>query len=96
MQTAFPPSLKESEKIVQEVKKTATPINSLDSRMVSIDSDLLHKLSKVALLSRKELQRSNRDEAIYAGMLLLTGILLLTFLIQTEDYKAEKSNKPAH
>ena len=91
MQTAFPPTMKDSEKIVEEVRKTAKPFDSPDRLMVAIDSDLLRRLTSIALLSRKELQRANRDEAIYIGMLLAAGISLMTFLIRTENSKTKDS-----
>ena len=96
MQAAFPPTMKDSEKIVEEVWKTVKPLDPNGSTMAVIDYGLLRRLASIALLSRREMQRVERDEDLYIGMLLATGILLMRLLIRTEHSSTINSNKPSH
>jgi len=91
-QTADPPSMAATEDLAQKVQ--ATQKWASDSEVV-VESTLLQELIRVAVLSRKEYQRSSQDGIVYVVMLLACGTYLLILLPQVKPKNKRNVQAPS-
>ncbi len=94
--TAYPPSMKTTNELVDQIENTKKHPDPSNYSTVLIESKLLQDITTVALVSRKEYQRASQDNGVYCILLLLTGSLLLTVLIQTENLRKPKPSDPTN
>jgi len=94
--TAYPPSMDATKDLVEQIEKAKKHPDPSNYSTVLIESNLLLDITRVALLSRKEYQRASQDNGVYCILLLLTGSLLLTVLIQTEKLRKTKPSAPSN